>query len=574
MWLDNTRRNVFVVMVLTLLGVSALTMRSLDQFVEHSDKVSHTVTVVAQANQVMIDILEVQTGVRGYILTGKEKYLMPYLTVLKVVEDDLHQLRLLTQDNPAQQRRMDELEIVANQRLAHAREQINIRRTRGYQAAQQTVEFGEGKRLTDQIRAVVIDFVAEEERLLVERSRQARFSSYLAQGITLGLGVLAILILVLADARIRRDAVKQKQAEKERDRLFNLALDLYGIANFEGYFIQVNPAWEKTLGWSAAEILARPYIELVHPDDREQALNAVRSLVDGRALYLYENRYLTKDGSYRWLSWVAYPDAEEGLIFAIARDITEKKTQEEALRQASSQAQRADRAKSAFLATMSHELRTPLNAVIGFSEIMRDGLLGPLSDEQSRAIDSIFSSGSHLLSLINDVLDISKIEAGQIDLDIAPFDVRDAVNQTLKLVAPLAAKKGLELQVQVAPEPGRVIGDRRRVEQVLLNLLSNAIKFTELGEITLAVQPLSGSAFMRLSVCDSGVGIKAQDMSLLFQPFQQLDSTLARNYEGTGLGLAICRSLVQLMGGEVSVESEWGKGSTFSFTLPLEGKSE
>ena len=566
----STTRLVFVITALLLLGVNVLSLHSLHQLTAHAEHVARTVKVVAQVKQVMVDVLEVQNGVRGFIIAGEDQYLNPYLAALKVVEEDVQQLRLLTQDNPEQRRRMTELEAVVQKHLDFAKGQITIRQTQGYTAAQKSVASGTGHAILERLRAIGRDFVAEEGQRLLERNRLAKSSADFTEAIIVGLGLLTLLILLLADWRIRRDAAKRRQAEKERDRLFNLALDLYAIANFNGYFTQVNPAWEKTLGWSAAEILARPYIELVHPDDHESTLHAASTLVDGHLIYSFENRYLAKDGSYHWFSWVSYPDNEEGLIFAIARDVTEKKLQEVALRLATAQAQRADIAKSAFLATMSHELRTPLNGILGFSAIMQDGLLGTLNEKQQDAISVIFISGTHLLALINDVLDLSKIEAGQLEVSKQPFDVRLAVQQVRSLVAPLLNKKGLALHVQIAPDLAYAIADRRRVEQVLLNLLSNAIKFTERGQITLSVQPIADTAAMRLSVADSGMGIKAEDLAALFQPFHQLDSTLARNHEPTGLGLTICRHLVHLMGGEVSVESEWGRGSTFSFTLVME----
>lgn len=248
------------------------------------------------------------------------------------------------------------------------------------------------------------------------------------------------------------------------------------------------------------------------------------------------------------------------------------------LAQARDAAEAADRVKSAFLATMSHELRTPLNSIIGFTGIVLRGMAGPLNDEQRRQLTMVRGSAHHLLALINDVLDISKIEAGQVELDRAPFQLPATVAKVMDLVAPLAAQKGLALHAQVAPDVGEMTGDARRVEQVLFNLLGNAIKFTEHGSVRLEVQRRSGWQAtpgapaldaVELSVADTGIGLKPEDQALLFQPFRQIDSTLSRAHEGTGLGLAICRRLVGLMGGQLAVESVWQQGSRFSATLPL-----
>lgn len=183
------------------------------------------------------------------------------------------------------------------------------------------------------------------------------------------------------------------------------------------------------------------------------------------------------------------------------------------------------------------------------------------------------NSARHLLALINDVLDISKIEAGQLEVKLAPFDLRESVAKVVGIVRPLAEKKGLALNLALAPEISMVESDSRRVEQILLNLLNNAIKFTESGGVTLAVSTAAGSpsSGLYLAVADTGIGIKPEDLGVLFQPFRQIDSGLSRHYEGTGLGLAICRRLAELLGGEIQAESEWGRGSVFTLRLPAKG---
>jgi PAS domain S-box-containing protein len=234
--------------------------------------------------------------------------------------------------------------------------------------------------------------------------------------------------------------------------------------------------------------------------------------------------------------------------------------------------QETDRLKSAFLATMSHELRTPLNSIIGFTGIILQGLAGPLNAEQAKQLGMVQNSARHLLALINDVLDISKIEAGQLEIVSEPFDVRDMVDKAIHTVAPLAGKKRLKLVAEVAPEVGQITSDRRRVEQILLNLLNNAIKFTDQGEVRVECRIDEGRLATR--VMDTGMGIRPKDMGKLFQMFQQIDSGLTRQQEGTGLGLSICKRLVEMLGGEIWTGSEWGKGSTFTFTLPIGGQDE
>jgi signal transduction histidine kinase/ABC-type amino acid transport substrate-binding protein len=241
-------------------------------------------------------------------------------------------------------------------------------------------------------------------------------------------------------------------------------------------------------------------------------------------------------------------------------------------------AESADRLKSAFLATMSHELRTPLNSIIGFTGIILQGLAGPLTDEQSKQLGMVRDSARHLLALINDVLDISKIEADELVMANERFDLRASIAKVTAIAQPLAQKKNLALQVALAPDVDFMHGDARRVEQILLNLISNAIKFTETGTVEVTAKRAQAApdhtGIQQDTVCvnisDTGMGIREEDMNTLFKPFRQIDSALSRAHEGTGLGLAICQRLATLMGGAISVSSRWGQGSVFTVTLPLE----
>jgi signal transduction histidine kinase len=233
---------------------------------------------------------------------------------------------------------------------------------------------------------------------------------------------------------------------------------------------------------------------------------------------------------------------------------------------ATEKAQAADRIKSAFLATMSHELRTPLNSIIGFTGILLQGLAGPLNTEQHKQMGMVQTSARHLLSLINDVLDISKIEAGQLNLSWSPVDVRQSIEKTVRLVLPLAQQKGLELTLDIADNVDTAVTDQRRLEQVMLNVFNNAVKFTEKGDVHVACRRENG--YYLLSVSDTGIGMKPEDMATLFQPFHQLDTGLSRKHEGTGLGLSICKKLMDMMGGAIEVESQPGQGSTFTVRFP------
>ena len=231
-----------------------------------------------------------------------------------------------------------------------------------------------------------------------------------------------------------------------------------------------------------------------------------------------------------------------------------------------------DRLKSIFLASMSHELRTPLNSIIGFTGILLQGLAGELNEEQRKQLTMVRDSSRHLLSLINDLLDMSKIEAGKARLSLQEFGLDDVVREVIGSFAPLASRKGLEIHGDI---PAGIIlySDKRRLKQVLMNLVSNAVKFTDQGSVRIAARTLE-DGMLEVRVTDTGMGIEDEDMRRLFEPFQQIDMSLTKKYEGTGLGLYLTRKLVVLLGGDISARSECGKGSEFAFTLPLSCEEE
>lgn len=339
----------------------------------------------------------------------------------------------------------------------------------------------------------------------------------------------------------------------------------------------------------------------VHPDDREAILEAFERAKLGEATFPVDHRVIRQDGELLWVNVQAELSRDrfgkpEALLGTIA-DITDRVRASEQIQKlhedlqrhaaelerrvaertaelvvAKEAAESADRLKSSFLATMSHELRTPLNSIIGFSGILLQNLAGPLNDEQRRQLAMVYSSANHLLALINDVLDLSKIEAGQLPLAVEPFDLRTSIEKTVELVRPQSAKKGLLVEVVVDPDLGTWTGDRRRFEQILLNLLSNGIKFTEEGGVR--VEAKAGDGEVSFAVTDTGLGIKHEEMDRLFRPFSQLDGGINKRHEGTGLGLSICRRLVEMFGGKLWVKSEWGRGSTLGFELPRPQKDQ
>nr|WP_321497051.1 ATP-binding protein [uncultured Methanolobus sp.] len=264
-------------------------------------------------------------------------------------------------------------------------------------------------------------------------------------------------------------------------------------------------------------------------------------------------------------------DSEEGTVQVIIPDITEKKIYEEALLHAKIEADAANRAKSQFLANMSHELRTPLNSIIGFSDMLLLRSFGDINDKQEHYLNNISGSGKHLLTLINGVLDLSKIEAGMMELNTEDIVVPELVDDVMGTISSIAVRKNISLNSNVDKQLTTIKADRIKIRQTLLNLLSNAVKFTpENGSVTLYVEK-SGTIVMFL-VKDTGIGISEHDQEYLFYEFTQVDSAHNRKYEGTGLGLALVKKFVEMHGGRVWVESELGEGSSFYFEIPVDGK--
>jgi len=352
--------------------------------------------------------------------------------------------------------------------------------------------------------------------------------------------------------------------------------------------LYANPVAETLSGYRFDDVAHAGFKDIVHPDFRQMVNELVMSHAEGTYVPVqHEIKIVHKNGDERWVSMTAglIEYGGESAVIRTLFDITDRKRTEQEnarlydemeekvkertreLEEARRLAESANRAKSEFLSNISHELRTPLNSIIGFSEVMRDGAAGPLSPDQDAYLKDIWESGKHLLRVINNILDLSKIEAGMMELELDSFYLKELLEGSLSLFREKAQKQGITLVADISPDIDLVTADKTKLKQVALNLLANAVKFTpDNGRVCIAASK-SGNDVL-IEVRDTGIGMTPEDSARLFQPFLQLDNSLTRKYEGTGLGLYLSRKIVELHKGRMWVESAPGKGSRFSFTLP------
>jgi PAS domain S-box-containing protein len=354
--------------------------------------------------------------------------------------------------------------------------------------------------------------------------------------------------------RLQAEIDDRTRAEAERDRFFDMSVEMLCIAGFDGRFKHLNPSWEKVLGWTIAELMSRPFIELVHPDDRDTTSSQRQRLRSGQATMDFENRYLTRDGSYRWLSWRAVPVPDRGLIYAVARDIEEQK--------------RIEQLKNDFVSVVSHELRTPLTSIRGSLGLIAGGVTGELPAKARSLVDIAAKNCERLVRLINDILDVEKIESGQMGFRLAPVDLAALAEQTIESNRSYAEGYGAGLRIAGTPDAARVWGDADRLLQVITNLISNAVKFSPRGGVV-EVAVTRGEGEARVAVTDHGQGVPPEFRQRIFEKFAQADSSSTREKGGTGLGLSISRAIVERHQGRIGFASEPGVATAFFFDLPL-----
>lgn len=365
----------------------------------------------------------------------------------------------------------------------------------------------------------------------------------------------------------------QMEVDKERERLFNLSIDMLCVAGFDGYFKQLNPAWEKTLGWNNDELMSKPYIEFIHPLDRQPTIDAAEGLAHNIKVVSFENRYLCKDGSYKWFSWNSVPLIEEELVFAVARDISKNKEEEEAIKMLNnelshraSELEAVNKELETFSYSVSHDLRAPLRSLTGFSEMLAKRAAGTLDDKSMHYLNVISESATQMGRLIDDLLSFSRMGREEMMKTVVSID--RLVKEAIKELGAYAKQGEIEWEIGQMPD---VYGDPSMLKLVIVNLVSNALKFSRTrSQVKIGIGRLPGGEDeTTFYVRDNGVGFNMKYADKLFGIFQRLHRQ--DEFEGTGIGLANVKRIIQRHGGRVWAEGKVNEGATFFFTLQNKG---
>ena len=558
-----------------LAAVAVLAYRSIDAAGDTLGRVEHTGLVMEQIDDVDAALARSVAARRAYVVAGDASQLAEIEELDSKFIDALAVLRRLISDNANQTQRLEKLTQLGNRRLADLDAAVKRRQVDGTAA-----ETPEGLAIATSIRGVKEEMEAEESRLLAERdalTRRDMTSTKIAEVVGT---LVSIALLILAFARLRTEIARRQTSEGFLDSIVENIPDMIFVKDPTTLrYERVNRSGEALLGMERKDILQKNDFELFSSDAAETFEARDReTLRRGSVVDVHDEAIATKKGE-RWLQTKRVPilDAKGQPLYllGISEDVTERKEAAAALeamntelREARVIAETASKAKSDFLSSMSHELRTPLNAILGFAQLMKRDKKEPLSERHKERTDHILKGGEHLLHLINDILDLSRIEAGGVAISPEPVDVSEVLDEVKTTLAPMADAQQIGIDVSfVSKEPVVVTADRTRLSQILMNFGSNAIKYNRpAGKVSFVISRPDPER-VRVSIRDTGVGIPNDKQESLFQPFQRAGQETGP-IEGTGIGLVITRRLARLMRGDVGFRSVAGEGSEFWVDLP------
>ena len=571
------------VLALVLIGINMwIAYRSVEHLIANNEDESQHYRSVAALRTVLLSLRETEATLRGYLLSHNPVYLDDFKQAGQKLTTHLNQLETLPLEGQARNL-LPTLRQSVFERLRFSQEVLR-RHLAGVPTDPSASRILPARAITQQIYATASQMINFENELLNHRSEDSRQSAaytlltlVLASFTNLILLALVYRIIMRHFAERQRVEAELRESENRKSAILATALDCIIGLDQDARIIEWNPAAEHTFGYSRARALGEGLIELIIPAAlRETHCAGLLRFLDAGQEHMLGQRMevvaMRADGSEFPAEITITRQKGSSLLFTMyLRDITQRRRIDSELELARDAAEAASQAKSEFLANMSHELRTPLNAILGYTELLQEE-----ADEQQLAgfdadLRKISSEGLHLLELISDILDLSKIEAGRMELVTEAFGIEPLLEELAGTVKPQMDKNANRFELRAEPGLPAMFSDRVRVRQSLLNLLSNAAKFTRNGSVTLQVRCEPGlPQWVVFEVSDTGIGISPAQQQKLFQPFTQADSSTTRKYGGTGLGLALTRRFSEMLGGEVGVESVFGEGSRFILRLPAD----
>lgn len=585
-----------LLIIAVFLSVVYLCYKSIKQSRVSDDWVNHTLTVLTQITSAENILVKMNSIQRGYILTSQPRFIELYKKHTEDIYERVNKIQEVTKDNSAQMNFTTELMAAISELDNIYKENIALVTSGKVDAAIDRVRSGLGQKKFEDTLSIFKSMIRSEEALLEKRLSEQKATERQSDYILIVATIVAILMILSLATLVISEFNRRTKTQAELNKSSQLQKAILDSASSaiiacdsDGKITLFNKAAEKLLGYTAKEIIGKTpavfhdeveiitsskelserFNEKIDPGFETFAARPRKNIIESD-----QWTYIKKDGTRIPVSLSVSPQwGENGEIsgfVGLAQDISVQLEHESVLIKAREQALEGTKAKSEFLANMSHEIRTPMNAIMGMAELLEET---DLDDEQKRYVDTFQRAGESLLNLINDILDLSKIEAGHFELDYVPFNISSVIEKSVEIVATKAHQKNLELIVDVDENMHEAyFGDPNRIRQILLNLLGNSVKFTKQGEILLKIsqaESKDGKDGITIEVRDTGIGMSKEQLRNLFERFRQADSSITKEYGGTGLGLNITKRLVQLMDGFVDVKSESTKGTTFIIHLYL-----